>query len=103
MLEVTDCSTESSELIIIFAIEHFSNLYLIVVSEFSCGFDANVTSNPLAIQSPLYPSEFYPNWVSCEWNIMSSTPGFIILIELIDFATESCCDRLEVSDSVAKC
>ena len=83
-----------------FAIKLHSNLHF--VSEFSCGFDANVTSNPLVIQSPLYPNDFYPNSVFCEWNIMSSTPGYKILVDLIDFDTESCCDQLEVSQSVVK-
>ena len=101
MFEVIDCSTISNEVIIIFAIELHSNLHF--VSEFSCGFDANVTSNPLAIQSPFYPDASYPNGVFCEWNLMSSTPGYKIMVNLIDFDVEDCCDLLKVSQSDVKC
>ena len=52
-----------------------------------CGFNANVTEEPLLISSPGWPAPYHNNR-HCVWNFRTSISGYRVLLQFIVFVTE---------------
>ncbi|XP_076821762.1 CUB and sushi domain-containing protein 1-like isoform X3 [Clavelina lepadiformis] len=62
-----------------------------------CGFEAKATNLTRNIYSPGWPGS-YPNSADCNWTL-TARPGYQVQLDFQSFSTESCCDRLDITNN----